>query len=150
MNGTYCSHISHLGLFCSEFLSLIGTHCSQIGKLELSCSEFPTVNGTHCSQIGHLGQFVPSSHLSMEHHIGKLGPFCSEFLSVDGTHCSQIDNIGPLCSEFPSVNGTVCSQIGWPFITKFRTVLFRVPILKKKHIVPKLVKWDCFVSRSYL
>ena len=69
-NGTDCSQIGQLELFCSEFLSVNGTHCSQIGQLGPFCSEFLSVNGTHCSKIG------------------QLGPFCFEFLSVNGTHRS--------------------------------------------------------------
>ena len=91
LNRAHCFQFGHLGLFCSEFLSVKGTHCSQIGKLGLFCSEFLSVKGTHCSQIG------------------KLGPFCSEFLSVKGTHCSQIGKLGLFCSEFLSVSGTHCS-----------------------------------------
>ena len=75
-NGTHCSQIDELGLFCSEFPSV------QIDELGRFCSEFPSVNGTHCSQIG------------------KLRLFCSEFLSVNGTHCSQIGHLGLFCSKF--------------------------------------------------
>ena len=75
MNGTYCSQIGKLVLFCFVFLRVNGTHRSQIGKLGLFCFVFLCVNGTHCSQIG------------------ELGLFCSEFLSVR-THCFQIDQLG--------------------------------------------------------
>ena len=72
MQGTLCSKIEDLGLFCSEFLSVHGTHCSQIDNLRLFCSEFLSVNGTHCSQIDNLGLFVPSSFLCKEHFVPKL------------------------------------------------------------------------------
>ena len=71
MRGTHCSQIGHLGLFCSEFLSVNGTH-SQIGHIGLLCSEFLSVNQTHCSQIAHLDRFVPRSYLCVEHIVLKL------------------------------------------------------------------------------
>ena len=124
-----CSQIGHLGLFCSEFLSVYGTHCSQTGHLGLFCSEFLSVNGTHCSQIGHLGLF------------------CSEFPSVrkwntlfpNWSFTTVLFRV-PICewnTLFPN----------W----SFRTVLFRVPICKWNTRFPnsELLIWHSyFVSTS--
>ena len=71
MRGTHCSQTGHLGLFCSEVLSVNGTP-SQIGHIGLLCYEFRSVNQTHCSQIAHLDRLVPSSYLCVEHIFLKL------------------------------------------------------------------------------